>query len=89
MGSCIDITDRKHTETERERLADELQQALSEVKTLRGLIPVCAWCKKIRNDQGYWSRMEAFIREHSQAVVSHGVCPDCARAYFPDDAEKT
>jgi PAS domain S-box-containing protein len=89
VGSCVDITDRKHTETERERLVHELQHALGEVKTLRGLIPVCAWCKKIRNDQGYWSRMEEFIRENSEAVVSHGVCPDCARAYFPEDTGKT
>lgn len=89
VGSGVDITDRKHTETERERLVHELQHALGEVKTLRGLIPVCAWCKKIRNDQGYWSRMEEFIRANSEAVVSHGVCPDCARAYFPDDAGKT
>jgi ligand-binding sensor domain-containing protein len=62
----------------------ELEDALSKVKTLRGLIPICASCKKIRDDQGFWSRVEIYIQEHSEATFSHGICPDCARDLYPD-----
>lgn len=87
VGSCTDITDRKRVETEREQLVHELQGALATVKTLRGLIPVCAWCKKMRNDQGYWSQIEVFLRENSDAQVSHGICPDCLSKMCPDAGE--
>ena len=60
-----------------------LSQALAEVKTLRGLIPICARCKRIRDDGGMWDQIESYISQHSEAVFSHGVCPDCARALFP------
>jgi sigma-B regulation protein RsbU (phosphoserine phosphatase) len=56
---------------------DELAQALLHVKQLRGLLPMCAWCKKIRNDSNYWQRLEVYIVEHSDAQFSHGICPDC------------
>ena len=74
-----DISERKNAESERERLVRELQAALSQVRTLRGLIPICAWCKKIRNDQGYWEQLELYIKGHSEADFTHGMCPDCAR----------
>jgi PAS domain S-box-containing protein len=74
-----DITERKNAEAERERLIGELQAALAHVRTLRGLIPICAWCKKIRNDHGYWEQLEAYIKSHSEADFTHGMCPDCAR----------
>jgi PAS domain S-box-containing protein len=74
-----DISQRKNAEAERERLIRELQAALAHVRTLRGLIPICAWCKRIRNDHGYWEQLEAYIKNHSEANFTHGMCPDCAR----------
>ena len=75
-----DISERKNAEVERERLIGELRAALAQVRTLRGLIPICAWCKKIRNDRGYSEQLEAYIKNHSEADFTHGMCPDCARA---------
>ena len=75
---------RKQEETEREQLIKALQKALAEVKTLSGLLPICSGCKKIRDDHGYWNRIETFISEHSDAEFSHGICPECAKKYFPD-----
>jgi len=74
----------KETQAERERLIENLQQALAEVKTLSGLIPICSYCKNIRDDTGYWSQIEAYIQEHSGAEFSHSICPECAKKYFPD-----
>jgi PAS domain S-box-containing protein len=74
-----DISERKNAEVERERLIRELRGALAQVRTLRGLIPICAWCKKIRNDRGYWEQLEKYIKNHSEADFTHGMCPDCAR----------
>jgi PAS domain S-box-containing protein len=74
-----DISERRNTEAERERLIRELQAALADVRTLRGLIPICAWCKRIRNDYGYWEQLELYIKNHSDADFTHGMCPDCAR----------
>lgn len=62
---------------ERDRLVVKLQDALAHVKTLRGLFPVCAYCKKVRNDRGYWEQIEEYIANHSQAEFTHGVCPEC------------
>lgn len=74
----------KHAEKGRERLISELQDALSQVKTLHGMLPICASCKKIKNDEGYWEQMEMYIESHSEAEFSHGLCPDCARRLYPD-----
>lgn len=79
-----DITDRKQAEKEREQLILELQDALAQVKTLSGLLPICSSCKKIRDDEGYWNQIEAYIQEHSEAVFSHGLCPECAKKLYPD-----
>jgi PAS domain S-box-containing protein len=79
-----DITRRRQAEQDKERLIRELQQALADVKTLHGLLPICASCKKIRNDQGYWQNLEGYICEHSEAEFSHGLCPDCLRRLYPD-----
>ncbi len=76
-----DISERKNAQSERERLIQELQNALSNIRTLRGLIPICAWCKKIRNDKGYWEQLELYLREHSEARFTHGMCPDCVKQY--------
>jgi len=69
---------------EREELLQELQTALEKVKLLSGYLPICASCKKIRDDRGYWQQIESYIREHSEAEFSHGICPDCAKSLYPD-----
>ena len=79
-----DITTAKRTEQDRERLITELQDALTKVRTLSGLLPICASCKKIRNDEGYWDQIESFISKHSHAEFSHSICPECARKLYPD-----
>jgi PAS domain S-box-containing protein len=78
-----DITERKRAEKERERLVTELQTALAKVKLLSGFLPICSACKKIRNDEGYWEQVETYIRHHSEAEFSHGICPDCLRKLYP------
>lgn len=83
-----DITERKRKEEERERLMLELQQSIAKVKTLSGLLPICASCKKIKDDQGYWSQIEAYIRDHSEAEFTHGVCPECAKKLYPEYYDK-
>ena len=72
---------------EHEELLDEktnLEKALKQIKTLHGLLPMCANCKKIRDDSGYWKQIEAYLYEHSDAKFSHGICPDCAKELYPD-----
>ena len=69
---------------EREFLVHELQDALSQIKTLSGFIPICSHCKKIRDDSGYWNKLETYIQENSDAQLSHGICPDCAKKHYPD-----
>lgn len=81
--SVADITDRKQAEEERERPIFELTDALSKVRTLSGLLPICASCKKIRNDKGYWEQIEMYIRDHSEAEFPHGLCPDCMERLYP------
>ena len=78
-----EMDSRKAREQELKKRTQELEQALREVKVLRGFIPICASCKKIRNDRGYWQLVEAYIREHSEAEFSHGICPDCIKKFFP------
>ena len=72
-----DVGERKKHELEREKLIGELQVALANVRTLHGLLPICAWCKQIRNDEGYWQSVEDYIQAHSDAQFTHGICPDC------------
>lgn len=76
-GTHMDISDIKKLEQEREELIRSLREALDEIKTLKGIIPVCSYCHKIRNDEGAWDRFEAYLSKHSEAEFSHGVCPDC------------
>ncbi len=73
----------KESEAEKDRLIEELKEAMNRIKTLSGLIPICASCKKIRDDRGYWQQVEAFIQEHTEAEFSHGICPDCAKRLYP------
>jgi hypothetical protein len=83
---CRDITERKRNENERERekLIDQLQKALTEIKTLEGIIPICSCCKKIRDDKGYWEQVEAYVSRHTSATFSHGICPECLKKHYPD-----
>jgi PAS domain-containing protein len=78
-----DVTARREVELERERLIGELQKALADIRTLRGLLPICAGCKKIRDDQGYWQSLEQYLSEHAEVQFSHGLCPDCLSKYYP------
>jgi len=80
----FDVTERKAAEVERECLVHELQDALSHVRTLRGILPICSACKKVRDDDGYWEQIESYIYKHSDAGFSHGICPDCAKRLYPD-----
>lgn len=68
---------RRKTEQEKEQLTKELQDALAKVKQLSGMLPICTYCKKIRDDQGYWKQLESYITDHSEALFSHGMCPEC------------
>lgn len=77
------MASRKKAEQEQSRLIGELRRTLGEVKTLRGFLPICSSCKKIRSDKGYWQQIESYIREHSEAEFSHGICPDCAVRLYP------
>jgi PAS domain S-box-containing protein len=82
-----DITGRKQNEAERNKLILDLQDALANVKSLSGLLPICASCKKIRDDKGYWSQVESYVQKHSDATFTHGICPDYIKKLYPDLAE--
>ena len=86
-----DVTERKLAEAERQQLISQLEQALHNVRALKGLLPICTNCKKIRNDQGYWTEVESYIASHSEADFTHGLCPECIDHLYPDlpaDEEK-
>lgn len=87
-GADTDISERKRAEEEREKLIRNLQKALSEVKALSGLLPICSSCKKIRDDKGYWNKIESYIQTHSQAEFSHSICPECAQKLYPEFLKK-
>ncbi|MBU0991861.1 MAG: PAS domain S-box protein [Proteobacteria bacterium] len=84
LSVIMDITERKYIEDEREKLITKLEGALSQIKKLSGLLPICSHCKKIRDDKGYWNQIEAYIQDHSEAEFSHGICRECAQKYYPD-----
>lgn len=79
---------RKAHEKELEKTVRELQQALDHVKTLNGMLPICSFCKKIRDDKGYWQQVEKYVSARSDVGFSHGICPDCLRSQYPDQAER-
>jgi DNA-binding NtrC family response regulator len=76
--------ERQRLETDRERLILELQEALSKVKQLSGLLPICASCKKIRDDKGYWTQVEVYMREHTEIDFTHTICPECTKKLYPE-----
>ena len=83
----LDINDRHRAEAERDRLIAELQEALAKVKQLSGLLPICASCKKIRDDRGYWNQVDAYVASHSEVRFTHGTCPTCAVKIMQDIAD--
>jgi PAS domain S-box-containing protein len=83
-GIIRDISERKQHEKDRDALIDNLKKSLAKVKKLSGLLPICASCKKIRDDKGYWNQIETYIRDHSEAEFSHGICPECSRKLYPE-----
>ncbi len=83
-GIIRDISERKQHEKERDALIDNLKKSLTKVRKLSGLLPICASCKKIRDDKGYWNQIEAYIRDHSEAEFSHGICPECSEKLYPE-----
>ena len=90
-GSAIsrDITLRKRDEAERFKLIEELTESLKQVKTLSGLLPICASCKRIRDDQGYWQQVETYITDHTNADFTHGICPDCLGKFQSENGVQT
>ena len=83
-----DITEALLAEAEKGRLITELQSALSEIRTLRGIVPICMHCKQIRNEEGAWTQLELYIREHTHAEFSHGICGPCTKILYPEIYEK-
>ncbi|MFH2006574.1 MAG: PAS domain S-box protein [bacterium] len=88
MAAVVDVTERKLAEQERERLIEDLQRALSEIKTLQGIIPICGHCKSVRDDQGYWTQVELYLRERADVEFSHGLCPTCVEQHYPEFATR-
>ncbi len=84
LGVWQDVTERKRADQERDRLVAELQEAVAKIRTLSGLLPVCASCRRVRNDRGYWDHLEAYIERNSDARISHGICPECMKMLYPD-----
>ena len=79
-----DITDRIHAEQDRSKLIGELRKALHEVETLRGLLPICASCKRIRDDEGFWNQLEEYFSKNTSVNFSHTLCPECIEKLYPD-----
>ncbi|WDP91938.1 MAG: PocR ligand-binding domain-containing protein [Desulfobacter sp.] len=86
IGVGLDISERLKTENEKATLIGKLQQSLEDVEQLSGLLPICASCKKIRDDKGYWNQIESYIHKHSRAQFSHGLCPECSDRIYGDQA---
>ena len=93
-GTLRDLTERHAAQEqlraalgENEKLVGELREALQNVKTLAGLLPLCAWCRKVRNDVGYWQQIENYVSHHTDARFTHGMCPECFAKLFPDDTD--
>ena len=78
--------ERDRAEAARDETISKLQEALDEVKTLRGIVPICSHCKKIRDDRGFWNQVEVYVHDHSEAQFSHGICPECIRELYPEEA---
>jgi hypothetical protein len=84
VAFALNITELKRTQSEREALIVQLQAALSKVKLLSGLVPICANCKKIRDNKGTWNYLETYIQKHSEAEFTHSICPECIEKLYPE-----
>ena len=84
VQTARDVTEHRRVDEEREKLMGELQKSLSEIKILRGMIPICAWCRRVRDDDGFWKKVEEYISEHTEAEFSHGICPECIKKVAKD-----
>lgn len=84
LGVARDISKQTKLREERETLIQSLQEALKEIKTLRGILPICSICKKVRDDSGYWEQVDVYIQKHSQADISHSICPECTKDLYPN-----
>lgn len=84
LWTVINITEKKKAELERDRAMADLEKALAEIRTLKGILPICSSCKKIRDKQGVWHPLEAYISHHSEADFSHGICPECRNLLYPE-----
>jgi len=82
----IEILERQKINEERKKLVDDLQEALDNIKTLNGLIPICSSCKNIRDDKGYWNQLENYISENSDIIFRHSLCPDCLKKHYPEES---
>ena len=89
VGIVEDITEQKKEEMVKDALIEKLQKATEEIKSLQGIIPICMHCKQIRDDKGFWNKVENYIQERSKAKFSHGICPTCLKELHPDLAEGT
>jgi len=81
---CRDTTERNRAEQDLTDLIEKLKKALDEIKTLRGILSICSHCKKIRDENGEWVTLEDYLHDHSEATLSHGVCPDCSKKHYPE-----
>lgn len=79
---CRDICDKKQAERENKELIQKLQASLAEIRALRGILPLCSFCKKIRDGEGIWEEVDVYIHKHSEADISHGICPDCLKKHY-------
>jgi len=84
VGSITDITELKKSEALLRQAKQQLEDRINEINTLRGIMPICMHCKNIRDDEGFWSKVEAYIMKNTEAEFSHGICPDCAAEHYPD-----
>jgi PAS domain S-box-containing protein len=89
ISVCKDISDRNQASIERDRLVEQLEESLSKVKLLSGMLPICSSCKRIRDNEGGWFQMESYIKERSEAEFTHGLCPDCADKLYPQFYKKS
>ncbi|MDH3393557.1 MAG: hypothetical protein OEL66_06085, partial [Desulfobulbaceae bacterium] len=85
FGIVQDITEAHQQEQQKERLIKQLQKSLNEVKILRGILPICLFCKKIRDDDGYWAGVDEYVKQHSELVLTDSICPDCIARHAPTE----
>lgn len=85
INQAVTVAMARHNDMmELRRVNYKLEQALNEIKTLRGILPLCSFCKKIRDDKGYWEQVDVYIQEHTEADISHGICPECMEEHYPE-----